>query len=224
MTTDVVTVSPEAEIPDVARLLVRHNVSAVPVLDRDGNLVGIVSESDLLRHPARGGKRSWWLTLIADRSREFVHDFGTRAGDVMTSSVITVTDDTGLHAIASLLEENGVKRVPVLRGGRLVGIVSRADVLRGIATCRQSKTDHARPSDYEVRDRVIDLVKRHTDASLQAVSVIAINGNIYLWGTVERRADKDAVRVAAENVVGASRVHDFLNVLSELFEGDGARK
>src|SRR3972149_2283575 len=137
MTTQVVTVSLDAPVAEIAKQLVQRRISAVPVVDADGRPVGIVSEGDLMRRPETGGERhpSWWLALVAEaetQDREYVKSHGGRARDVMTRDLVTVTEEASLEEIATLLEKHRIKRVPVVREGKLVGIVSRANLLQGI--------------------------------------------------------------------------------------------
>lgn len=210
MTTEVVTVDPEADVTAVAKALLDHRISAAPVVQRDGRVVGIVSEGDLMRRSKLAPKRSWWLSLVADPTAEFVRDRGTRARDIMTSAVITVSDTTPLSEVARILEANNIKRVPVVEEGRLVGLVSRADVLRGLAALGASQQ---RPStdDHEIREKILQLIKQQTEVWTASMKVIVARGEVYLWGTVESEADADAVRVAAETVVGTNKVHNFLS-------------
>ena len=138
MTTDVCTAAPDTTIGEVAQRLAGLRISAVPVVDLQGGVVGIVSESDLLRRMELGTEvqRHFWaaLTTSSDQlAKEFVRARARRAGDVMTTPVITVEDDAPLQDLADLFEENGIKRAPVVRDGKLVGIVSRADLVRALA-------------------------------------------------------------------------------------------
>ncbi len=138
MTSPIVTVGPEATVQEIAKLLIERQVSGMPVLDQGGRVVGIVSEGDLMRRVEHADERhrSWWLKLFSDEiteATEYVKTHGRRAAEVMTRDVVTVDEDTPLHEIAALLEERRIKRVPVVRDGRLVGIVSRANLLHGLA-------------------------------------------------------------------------------------------
>jgi CBS domain-containing protein len=131
MTPDVVSIGPETSVRHIAQLMLRHRVSALPVLDDDGRLVGIVSEGDLMRRGelGRDQHRSWWLNLFAgpeEIATEYVKQHGQRAKDVMTSRVVSIDEHASVATIAAILEEKRVKRLPVLRDGRLIGIVSRA--------------------------------------------------------------------------------------------------
>ncbi len=137
MTSPVVTVGPDASVTDVARLLLERHISAAPVVDGSGTLLGVVSEGDLMRRPEAGTERrpSWWLTLISepqDEAREYLKSHGLHARDVMTRHVLTVEEDASLQDIATLLEKHRIKRVPVMRAGKVVGIVSRANLLQAL--------------------------------------------------------------------------------------------
>jgi CBS domain-containing protein len=211
MTTDVVTIDPDSDVTIVAQTFLDHRISAAPVVDRDGVVVGVVSEGDLMRR-ARPEKtrRSWWLSLVADPTTEFVRNRGTRARDIMTPTVVSVSGEKSLSDVACILESNNIKRVPVIEEGRLVGLVSRADILRCLAA--GGSQDHPTPEDQEIRKRIIQLVRQETEAWLGTIKVIVTKGEVHLWGTVDRKADADAVRVAAESVVGVNKVHNHLSV------------
>ena len=221
MTTDVVTVGPAAEAAEVARLMLQRRISAVPVVDGKRRVLGIVSEGDLIRR-AEGGaelRRSRWLVLLADRTAEFIKAYGTRAKDLMTRDVITVPEEATLAEIAQVLEAHRIKRVLVVRNGRLVGIVSRADVLRGLASLSPAPAERPSADDRQIRDGILALLKQRSDASTRFVSVIVVGGAVYLWGTAESEQDRVAIRIAAENVAGVKAVHDFLGCLPEVLKG-----
>ncbi len=140
MTTRVVTVSPEMSMQAIAELLLKHNVSAVPVVDEDGAVIGMVSEGDLLRFSEedRKSRRAWWLSMVAEGETltpEFLASLsepGRTAREIMSAPVVTVTEHTSVTEIGKLLTTHAIKRVPVLRDGHLVGIVSRADLVRAL--------------------------------------------------------------------------------------------
>jgi CBS domain-containing protein len=219
MTTSVVTIGPQAEIPEVARVLLEHRISAIPVVDKTGSILGLVSEGDLMRRAECGSHRSWWLSLLADKTKTYERDRGTRAKDIMTREVVSIDPETTISDIARILESKGIKRVPVIQNGKLVGIVSRADVLRGLAVIGLSPDHSVTVTDREIRERIRDEIRRRTSASLNAVSIIVVSGAVYLWGIADTQADKNAIHIAAENVAGANKVHDFLNTLPEVLSG-----
>jgi CBS domain-containing protein len=220
MTTEVVTVDPETEVFDVARVLLAHRISAAPVVDSGGCVLGMVSEGDLMRRAECGPGRKWWLSLVADKTAEFVRTHGTRARDVMTRDVVTIDREAALAEIVRTLEGRGTKRVPVVEDGRLLGIVSRADVLRGLATLAVAGDNiAASPNDRLLRERILDLIKRKTAVSPHAVSVIVVGRRVYLWGVTDTPEEREAVRVAAETVAGTGNVHDYLNTLPQVLRG-----
>jgi CBS domain-containing protein len=141
MTSPVIYVMTETPLREIASVMLRERISAVPVVAGGGQLVGMVSEGDLVQRRSgdRGARRSWWLDLFeADAAHsedflEYLRRHGLRAKDVMTGDVITVEEGTPIARVAELLDSNRIKRVPVLREGRIIGIVSRADLLRALA-------------------------------------------------------------------------------------------
>lgn len=218
MTTAVVTTTPEALISDVAQAMLRHRVSALPVVDFSGKVVGMVSEGDLQRRAETGTERhrSWWLELIASNA-ERAHDFekfrGRHVRNVMTTGATTVAEDTPLAEIAEILETRHIKRVPVLREGRLVGIVSRADLLRGLAV---SKGRSAAPAsdDAAIRQAVLDALGRQEWLSVTPARVVVNHGVVHLWGHALSQEEVGAMRVVAENVPGVKEVLSHMVVVS----------
>jgi CBS-domain-containing membrane protein len=218
MTMDVVTARPETEVSEVAWRLVKNRVSALPVVDADRRILGIISEGDLMRRPdAAGTERhpSWWLSMLADpkqRAREYVKAHGRRAKDVMTREVITVSPDTPMEEIAKILEKHHIKRVPVLRDGELVGIVSRANLLRGLIA--RKAAGPASGDDTSVRR---DVLKSIEDSGVRNafIDVVVAGGVAQLWGAAESDDEKDAVRVAASNTPGVGRVENNISVFPQ---------
>jgi CBS domain-containing protein len=215
MTTKVVTVAPETRVEEIARLLLERRISGVPVVDADGRLVGIVTEGDLMRRPDIGTERhrGWWLRLFGDereRAAEYARAHGSRADEVMTRSVVTVGEETTVDEIARLLEAHRIKRVPVVRDGKLVGIVSRANLLHGLAA-RPAPPPPERPTDDRaVRDRVMKALEREGLMAQGPLNVTVTNGVAELWGLVESEEGRLALRVAVENVPGVVGVRDNL--------------
>ncbi len=141
MTRFVVTASPDATMGELAKILSQHAISGVPIADKDGTLVGMVSEGDLMRQFTHSSeqRRAWWLHMLADGDDlapeflEYVRLDQRRARDMMQTKLITATENTSLPQIAELMETNHIKRVPILKDGKLVGIVTRADLVRAVA-------------------------------------------------------------------------------------------
>jgi CBS domain-containing protein len=224
MTTRVITVSPDTRVEAIAKLLMDERISGVPVVDNDGRLVGIVSEGDLMRRSESGtdSGRSPWLSLLcsADESaRAYLKSHGHRARDVMSTDVISVDEHTPLARVAQILERNRIKRVPVLRDGALVGIVSRANLLQGLVS-------HGPPpisaNDRELRARILgELCEAGLDAL--PINVVAANGKVHLWGVVGSEAQREAVRLAATEAAGVGCVDDHLSVLAVALRGTWSR-
>jgi CBS domain-containing protein len=214
MVTSVITVGPQASVQEVAKLLLTNRISGLPVVSDQGDLVGIVSEGDLL-HRAEAGtgrRRPWWLAILTGRdvlAAEYVREHSYKVADVMTRHVITATPDTPLQDIAHLLEKNGIKRVPIVDGGRLVGIVSRANLLQALASGTKNGAG-ATPSDGTIREDVMARLRAESWTRPSLVNVIVQDGTVELWGIVDSQTEKRAVRVAAEVTPGVRAVNDNL--------------
>ncbi|MBT2785253.1 MULTISPECIES: CBS domain-containing protein [unclassified Halomonas] len=216
MTPKVVSVGPDAEVREIAQLLLNHRISAVPVVDDEHRVIGIVSEGDLMRRVKNDGNHrdAWWLTLFTGGkdAGDYVKSHGRKAHEVMTPNPMTVEENTPLHTIARMLEKHHIKRVPVLRDGKLVGIVSRANLLQGIANAAvaptQSPTD-----DRQIREAILKEVENNTGVQVEGISVIVDGGAVEVWGLVESLEQKQAVAVAAENVPGVTKVENHLGMM-----------
>lgn len=216
MTTKVITVTPDTAVPEIARSLLAHGISAVPVVDAGGRLVGIVSEGDLLHRAEAGTERppSWWLSLVTsseEKVRDYLKSHGLRAAEVMSKEVVTVSEDTPLQDVAMLLETHRIKRVPVLKDGALVGIVSRANLLHGlIARTEAPVTPSA--DDRSLRNAVMRAIEA-TSAPSHLINVLVTRGQAQIWGLVATPEEADAVRVAAQTVPGIKNVESHVTVL-----------
>lgn len=215
MTPDVITVDPDMDVASVAKIMINHRISGVLVLDNEDQLVGVVSEGDLMRRSQRDPGRSWWLSLVAYPTTVFSHGEERRVRDIMTRHVVSVGKDTSLSEVASILVSNHIKRVPVIENGSLLGLVSRADVLQGLASLGSRQTEPT-VEDWNIRAGILELVRRRGGVSMQSVNAIVVDREVYLWGIVEDDEDKAAVREAAVTLVGASNVHNFLATLSDV--------
>ncbi len=215
MTTKVFTVDIDATVDKVAAMLAENRISGVPVVDSAGHVLGIVSEGDLFRRAETGTekRRSWWLEFFADPStqaREFLKQQGARAEHVMTRRVVSVGEDAPLERLADLMELHGVKRLPVVREGKLVGIVSRADLVRALATAPPRAGGGPRD------DRSIDAAlhaKLRTLPWLNAayLNVVVEGGTVSLYGFVDSTDQRRALKAMAEGVAGVRRVDDRLS-------------
>lgn len=219
MVSHVITVGPELDVKAVANTLVANGISAVPVVAIDGSIMGIVSEGDLMRRAVSGAerKRSRWLETFSSAEAlmaEFVKAHGRKAKDVMTRQVISVDPDTSLQEVANLLEKHGIKRVPVLKGGRLVGIVSRANLVQALASRGLAFVEVTQADEVLRKVIVSNLRKLPWTAAMAMVDVIVDRGVVNLWGVVHSEEEKDAIRVTAEETPGVQAVNDHLRVHS----------
>lgn len=211
MVSPVITAKQESSVRDVARIFLEKRISAVPVVDDEGRLIGIITEGDLL-HRAEAGterRRPWWLLQLVGRetlAAEYVKSHSRKVADVMTRKVITAAPDTPLHEIATLLEKNGIKRVPIVDQGKLVGIVSRANLIQAVANPKA--TVEAPVSDADLRERVMALLNGQNWAETALLNVTVRDGTVDLWGISQSEAERRAVRVAAESVSGVRAVND----------------
>ncbi len=213
MTTPVVTVMPDTKVSEVARILLSNRISAVPVVDKDGRIRGMLSEGDLMRRAETGTdeRHSWWLSLVADlRVEAFVKSHGLHAKDVMTREVITVSEDLPLDEVATQLERHRIKRVPVVRNGKLVGIVSRANLLHGLVALRAGTTPSG--GDQGIRAAIMDALVK-VGIPRHFLNVVVTNGDVYLWGAAQSESERDAVRIAAEITPGVKRIENHIFVL-----------
>ena len=216
MSTKVVTVSPSTSVRDIAALMVEKHVSGLPVLNDNGTLVGMVSEGDLLRRPEIGTqkhRRRWvsFFTGVDSQAREFTKSHALRAGDVMTEQVIHVSEETPLADVVGLMEKHNIKRLPVLTDGELVGIVSRADLLRALAARQADPMPPPAESDATIRAAMNDVLKNEEWAMSAMVNVIVSEGVVHLWGVIDSRDQRQALRVAAENIPGVTAVEEHLS-------------
>lgn len=220
MTTKVITVPPDALVQDVANILLSSRISAVPVVRDDGKLMGIVSEGDLMRRAevGTGRDRSWWLTMLSGhgiRAVDYVKEHSRRVTDVMTCDVITARSETPLRDIATLLEKNRIKRVPIMEGGKVVGIVSRANLLQALASMRKpQKPEDVDADDSAIRESLVARLEAEPWTQPALINVIVQDGTADLWGLVESEVEKKAICVAAQITPGVRAVNDHLMVSS----------
>jgi CBS domain-containing protein len=216
MVTDVITAKADSNVYDVAELLLTNRISAVPIVDDAGKLLGMVSEGDLLRRGEAdtGHERSWWLKLLMGRellAAEYLKEHSRRVDDVMTRGVISAEPDTPVADIATLLERYRIKRVPIVRDGKVVGIVSRANLIQALATLRTKATQPRSVADTELREKVVSRLKSEPWVRPSLVNVTVTDGIVDLWGIVGSSVEKHALRAAVEIIPGVKAVND--NVL-----------
>ena len=217
MTRTVVTVPADATVWAAADILLGARVSAAPVVDADGRMLGIVSEADLMNRPELGTvpSRSWLQRLLTDEAvlaRDYLRSHSHRVVDVMTRKVVSVEERTDLKEIAALMQKHGIKRVPVVRDGKVVGIVSRANLLQGLLAREPQSAETPAASDETLRAQVVAALAAHEWAT-GVSNVVVENGVVNVWGNVASPAVREALRVAAENVPGVQRVVNKVVVL-----------
>lgn len=214
MTTAVVTVSPGMSIAEAARLMLHRRISGVPVVDGSGRMAGILTEGDLMRRVELvSGQRPLWDAPARSPEQEakaYVKSHGLKVEDVMTRDVVTLDEHDAQDRIALLFEERGIKRAPVLRDGRIVGIVSRANLLRSLAT---GQTGGTGPSDGQIKSAVLKTAADAAAVRVDLVDATVADGVVHLWGNVASEAERDAIRVVAENTDGVRQVQNHIRVL-----------
>jgi CBS-domain-containing membrane protein len=219
MTRDVVTIDTDRPIREIARLLLDRRISAAPVVDARGKLIGIVSEGDLLRRVETDTerRRSIWRRFLAsgaDLAGEYVKSHGKRAADIMTKNVVAVGEDAPLDEIADLFEDHNIKRVPVVRDGAVLGIVSRADLLR-VLVAAPAGAPESELDDGSIRDALTAELRHQKWARSIGVHIEVSDGVVRLSGTVPpSEAQRAALRVAAERITGVRKVEDTLSTVA----------
>jgi CBS domain-containing protein len=212
MTRGVVTVGPDTSVADAAKLMLDRRISGVPVVE-GGRVVGIMSEGDLMRRAELiTARRPWWSALNSpeEKASAYTKAHGMKVRDVMTKDVATIDEHEPLDSIAMLFEARGIKRAPVLRDGKLVGIVSRANLLQGLAA---GKVGQAGPDDHAIRSAILEAAQEDAGVRMSLVDVTVAHGIAHLWGNVASEAERDAVRVAAEKTKGVREVRNHLRLL-----------
>lgn len=212
MTRSVITVEPEESVLLAARLMLQHRISGLPVVNGKGTLVGIVTEGDFLRRGELGTtrQRPKWLEFIVGPGRladEYVHSSGRKVAEIMTPDPYTIAEDASLESVVEAMERRRIKRLPVVRDGRLVGIVSRANLMHALASLARAAPPSA-SDDITIRERSLAALAEHNWAL--GVNVVVKNGIVELGGTITDERERRACIVAVENVPGVTAVHDHL--------------
>jgi CBS domain-containing protein len=215
MVSPVITATKSATVREVAKMLLEKRISAVPVVDNVGKLVGIVTESDLMHRAEAGTEHpySWWVHFLAGDTTiaaDYVKSHSTQIEDVMTTDVVTAAPETLLHEIATLLEEHQIRRVPIVNeDGNLVGIVSRANLIQVVASARP-KLEMTLP-DSMIRQKLFSELKEQSWAHTHNLDVTVTNGVVDLWGYAQSNEERKAIRVMAEGIPGVVAVNDHLS-------------
>ena len=203
MTANVVTVSPDHSVRHAARIMLDHRISGMPVVDDNGHLAGIVSEGDFLRRSELGAS-----AFPAGGARGYVKGHSWKVADLMSSDVVVADEETPIAQIAALMQEHGIKRIPVMRGPRLVGVVSRADLLRVVVAAKFD--DDTAAGDDAMRRSILTRLREDAGINGDALTLTVSNGLVRISGAVRSQSERDAIRVVAEGVRGVKGVFDHL--------------
>ncbi len=214
MTANVISIDPEQTVLQAARLMLQHHISGLPVVDSSGSLVGVLSEGDFLRRreTRTEHRRSRWLEFLMGPGKiaaEYTHSHGSKVGEVMTADVRTVDEDVALEDIVELMERHRIKRVPVMRGGKMVGIVTRSNLMHAMVSMARSAPAVAK-DDAAIREQLMAEFKKQEWAPVAMVNVVVKDGVVELWGAIVDERQRAALKVAAENTPGVKGVKDHL--------------
>jgi CBS domain-containing protein len=219
MTTEVISAAPDSPVLELAALLVDNRISAVPVIDH-GTLVGIVSEADLLHRYEIGTERDasarpWWQRLFAgdEAPWNYVESHAMKVRDIMTTPVVSVSEDMSVAEVAALFDSRRIRRLPVLKAGAVVGIVSRADFVRALVARAKTRHDERSTSDEAIRTALLAELESQSWWQPLRCDVSVVDGIVHLSGLLDSVQEKDAARVAAENIPGVRGVEDSRSVL-----------
>jgi CBS domain-containing protein len=215
MVAPVITATPHATIKSVAETFLKYRISAVPVVDDKGALVGIISEGDLMHRAETGTERQrpWWLQAIMSQdglALDYVKAHARKVADAMTRQVITASPETSLQDIAALLEKHAIKRVPIVENGQLVGIVSRANLVQVFASA--GKGLDIPLDDSAIRNKLLSHLNAQSWARTGLVNVTVNGGVVDLWGIARTDSERKAIRVAAEATPGVRAVNDNIRI------------
>jgi CBS domain-containing protein len=194
--------------------MLQNKISGLPVVNADGKLIGIVTEGDFLRRAetATERRRPRWLEFLVGPGRladDYVHTHARKIGDIMTPDPHTVTEDTSLEDVVHLMEKHRIKRLPVVRGKMLVGIVTRANLLHALASVAPTIPASA-ATDESIHERFMAEIERQKWAPAGFLNVIVRQGVVELWGTITDERQRQALIVAAQNIPGVKTVRDNL--------------
>jgi len=215
MTPDVISADPDATVLQAARYMIQHHISGLPVIDKTGALVGILSEGDFLRRRETHTDRrpSRWLEFLMGPGKlasEYTHTHGSKVSEVMTTKLHTISEDTPLEKIVEMMEKYRVKRVPVLRGKKVVGIVTRANLMHAMVSLARGEPKAA-TSDAAIRQELLRELKNEKWALASMINVVVHGGVVELWGMIVDDRQREALVVAAENIRGVKEVKDHLS-------------
>lgn len=214
MTRDVISIDPDSTVLQAARLMLQHRISGLPVIDAHGQLVGVLSEGDFLRRRETNTekRRSRWLEFLMGPGRiaaEYTHSHGCKVSEAMTRNPQTVSETASLEDIVELMERHRIKRVPVLCGEEVVGIVTRSNLMRAMVSVARAVPPPA-TDDMAIRQKLMDEIQKADWAPSATIDVVVRDGIVELWGVIIDDRQREALKVAAENIPGVKTVKDHL--------------
>ncbi len=225
MTSPVVTAGPDDSVFDIVQLMLDHKISVVPIVDGEARLIGLVSEGDLMRRSEFENEHQprWWLSALRGKvslAEGFVKSHGMTASEIMTRDPATVSEDTQLWEIASGLEKRKIKCMPVVRDGRVVGVVSRANLLQALTAQRDKAMDAPSKDDRAIREELMGVLRNERWSDMSHLNIVVMNGVVHFWGLVNSEQQREALKVAAENISGVGEVVDHTLIAVSLTSAD----
>ena len=214
MTRNCISIAPDATVEEAVNLMLSRHISGLFVVDKAGDLAGVVTEGDLLRRDELGTQRNrpWWLRLLASPAKQaadFTQANGRFVRDVMTEDVLSVAQDAPLEDVVELMEKNRIKRLPVTADGHVVGVVSRADLLRALIG-RARTAEPLATDDRSIRTATLSALEAQSWAPMTTLNVTVANAVADVWGTITNEEERRAIHVVVENTPGVKTVHDHL--------------
>jgi CBS domain-containing protein len=214
MTRTVISIDPDATVLQAGRLMLQHRISGLPVIDAKGQLVGVLSEGDFLRRRETNTekRRSRWLEFLMGPGRiaaEYTHSHGCKVSEAMSTDPRTVAEDASLEDIVELMERYRIKRVPVLCGGEVVGIVTRSNLMRAMVSVARAMPPTA-TDDMAIREHLMEEIQKAEWAPSATIEIVVRDGIVEFWGVILDERQRDALKVAAENIAGVKTVKDHL--------------
>ena len=219
MTRRVIAIEPDATIVQAIKLMVKHHFSGLPVVDRSGKLVGIITEGDFLHRREIGTElkhNAWFVAMFGPEqsARDYVHAHGLKVSDLMTPQPIAVDENTSLDQVVHLMERHRIKRLPVLRRGKMVGLITRANLLRALASVHRSASKTS-VRDREIQKRIVADIEKQEWTGGSDIMVLVRNGIVDLCGTLDDPSQRDALKALVREKSGVRRLYDHLRLNDE---------
>ena len=212
MVRDVITVGPNDDAVEAAAHMVEHDISAMPVIDDNRKIIGILSEADLIRREELGTekRRAWWLEAVMPAgtlASDYARSHGRKVAEVMSQRVVTANADATLAEIAALLERNRIKRVPIVEDGRLIGVVSRSNLIQALASAPATAQKDIQ-ADRALRLEVLARLREQSWTGFGERNILVTNGVVHVWGLVDSPEEHKALLALSESVPGVRSVAD----------------